>query len=97
MNLYDALADIYGDIFPLSAERVEFVCSLLPQHNAHIMDVGCATGDLALALARRNIRVTAIDRNKKMINIVERLLSNKMSDGLPGRTPRSGGIREIGC
>jgi glycine/sarcosine N-methyltransferase len=69
MDLYDALADIYGDIFPLSAERVEFVCSLLPQGNAHIMDVGCATGDLALALARRNIRVTAIDRNKKMINI----------------------------
>ena len=69
MAFYESIADYYDDIFPLDQKAVDFVIATIGKEgqDRQILDVGCGTGDLALALSRYRYAVTAIDSDRAMI------------------------------
>ena len=66
--MYEKISEYYERIFPLKKGRVTFLESLLKKENREILDIGCATGELALALSSKGHRVTGIDLNENMVN-----------------------------
>jgi len=69
MALYESIADYYDQLFPLKKIRIAFLDSLIGDRTAHILDIGCATGELALALAKKGHHVKGIDLNLEMIEL----------------------------
>ncbi len=65
--MYESIADYYDEIFPLNEVRTAFIGSLFRREKPVILDVGCATGELALALSKMGHRVTGVDLNEAMI------------------------------
>ena len=70
MNVYDLIADHYGELFPVEAEKLDFIQHLCPLPG-RLCDAGCATGDLALGLHQRGYDIYGLDLNAKMIGIAE--------------------------
>lgn len=69
MEFYRSIYSYYDDIFPLRQEQVEWVeanCATTP---AKIIDIGCATGNLALALAKQGHQVNAFDLDEGMVRL----------------------------
>jgi len=95
MSLYNLLAERYGEIFPLEAEKVEFVRALCPAPPARVVDVGCATGDLALALRGLGFSAVGIDLNARMIDLAADR-GARYSDGLEFRVLNMLDVAEIG-
>jgi glycine/sarcosine N-methyltransferase len=81
MDMYDLIADRYSEIFPLEPAKVDFLETLLGGTTGRFLDVGCATGDLGLALARSGREVVGIDLNPRMVELARR------------RVPAAGGVR----
>lgn len=82
---YDAIADDYDG----QLQEAAWMRHILWKHYARlirsedrILDVGCGTGADALFLARRGVRVTAIDVSRQMI---ERLQGAAEREGLAGQ------------
>lgn len=77
--MYDLIAQNYSSIFPLESEKFSFIGSYCNDKDMRILDIGCATGDLAveLALAGQGFAVTGIDLNRKMIEIAKEKVKNK--------------------
>lgn len=71
MEFYSSIADVYDYVFPLKAMQVDFIGKSLHAEKAQILDIGCATGSLAIELARLGHSVTGIDFDKKMIEKAE--------------------------
>jgi len=71
MALYDDIAGFYSEIFPVKKARLEFIDSVIDRDDIRILDIGCASGELALALAQKGYRVFGIDRYKKMLQVAE--------------------------
>ena len=67
MLLYETISDYYEIIFPLRENKISFIKGLLKQNKSKILDIGCSTGDLSLALARLGHEVTGIDLDEAMI------------------------------
>jgi glycine/sarcosine N-methyltransferase len=76
MSIYDLIADNYSAIFPPDENRVRFIKSLCPSGSARILDAGCATGDIAMDLAKYGHDVTGIDLNSRMISIAKSNIKN---------------------
>ena len=73
--MYNLIAEHYSEIFPLDAERVIFIDAYFSQFDKgqiKILDVGCATGDLSIALGKLGYDVVGIDLNQKMISIANK-------------------------
>ena len=66
MNVYDLIAEHYSELFPLEAEKLDFIRHLCPLPG-RLCDAGCATGDLAVGLYQRGYSVCGLDLNAKMI------------------------------
>lgn len=66
-SLYESIAAYYDEIFPLKETRLSFVNALLKGEDLSVMDIGCATGTLALALAKKGHDVTGIDLDRDMV------------------------------
>jgi glycine/sarcosine N-methyltransferase len=69
MSLYDSIASSYDLVFPVRPPKVAFASSLAERSGKSILDIGCATGSLALELARRGFEVTGIDLDADMIRL----------------------------
>ena len=69
MNTYREIASHYDLIFPLNRKKVGFVFSSMGSDasDVSLLEVGCGTGSLSLALADRLRRVVAIDLEEEMI------------------------------
>ena len=75
MALYENIAEFYDEIFPLKQTRLDFIEGVAPPANSRsakcrsfkVLDIGCATGELALALAKKGQQVVGIDLDEKMI------------------------------
>lgn len=68
-TFYAKLSEHYDEIFPLSRSMEQFVLHELPHHQlTSLLDIGCGTGSLAIALSPQVESVTAIDLDDKMIN-----------------------------
>lgn len=68
-EFYHSIARHYDDIFPLSDMLKRFLLSFGVSKEDHILDIGCATGEVALFLSPHCARVTGIDLNPDLIQI----------------------------
>lgn len=77
-DFYAVLAHHYDELFPLKDRTSAFVCSNLPgvPNAHHVLDIGCATGQMALYLAQQGYTVTAIDPDEKMVTLAWQRMAN---------------------
>ena len=68
MDFYTSVNQHYDLIFPFNKAQVSFIQDYLPDASKCILDVGCATGSLALELAKNGYCVHAFDLNKHMLD-----------------------------
>nr|WP_319399391.1 class I SAM-dependent methyltransferase [uncultured Carboxylicivirga sp.] len=73
MEFYSNIVDAYDQLFPFNEKQLLFVEKALNGQLAQksILDMGCGTGSLAIALARRSAKVRAFDYDEKMIEKAE--------------------------
>ncbi len=69
MQFYEVLAQYYDQVFPLNKHLIDFC--LKANHGQKVLDLGCATGELALALAGHGLQVSALDLDQQMIQIAK--------------------------
>lgn len=74
-QFYTSIANYYLHIFPLNPSQVRFLSNILPYNGARVMDVGCATGELAFALSRFGFPIWAVDNDAEMIEIAQQAKS----------------------
>jgi len=68
MGFYKSIARVYNQIFPLNPGQVNFTTGVFVYPgDSSILDIGCGTGSLSLALASTFKRVVGIDLDEKMI------------------------------
>ena len=70
-KFYDEIALYYNDIFPMQKVKLnlilEFFDSDMQRDKKHVLDVACATGEYARAIANLGYQVTAVDLDEKMV------------------------------
>lgn len=66
---YTSIAPYYPHIFPFNPAQIEFLKHVLPYNGARVLDVGCATGDLAFALTHFGFPTWALDFDAQMVQI----------------------------
>jgi len=69
---YTSIAPHYQYIFPFNQSQIEFLRHVLPYNGARILDVGCATGDLAFALTHFGFPTWAFDFDTQMVQIAQK-------------------------
>ena len=68
MAFYESIAEHYDHIFPLNPAQVDFVLGCLEdQDKKRILDVGCGTGNLCIALGPHFKEVIGIDPDEEML------------------------------
>jgi len=72
MEFYDRMADSYGDLFSLEKEKVRFIHGFVSASGQRVLDVGCGSADLGLALAAEGARYLGIDLNRRMIEVAQK-------------------------
>jgi len=82
--LYEDLKDNYDFIFPLSKDMVEYFIQIIENRKINekvgVLDIGCATGSLAIELSKTADSVVGIDLDAGMINIAKSRLEAKNSN-----------------
>ncbi|BBE20496.1 methyltransferase [Aquipluma nitroreducens] len=68
---YTSIAPHYQHIFPFNPAQIEFLKHVLPYNGARVLDVGCATGDLAFALTHFGFPTWAFDFDVQMVQIAK--------------------------
>lgn len=71
MTTFSSIAPYYNNIFPHKSSKADFVEDFLTQKPATLLDIGCATGQMAIDLSRRGHRVVGIDLDASMISIAK--------------------------
>ncbi len=70
MKFYQSIADYYEQIFPLNKAQITFAEeSLHGSKQSRLLDIGCGTGSLSIALSEFSEIVTAIDLDESMIKL----------------------------
>jgi glycine/sarcosine N-methyltransferase len=65
--MYDEIADIYLEIFPINREFLAFIPEFLGKPGAAVLDLGCGPGDYFDYLVQAGYRATGIDNSPGMI------------------------------
>ena len=65
--MYNQIADIYLEIFPLNQEFLAFIPEYLGKPGAKVLDLGCGPGDYVDALSNSGYQATGIDGSFAMI------------------------------
>lgn len=66
---YTSISKYYSEIFPYNPMQLQFVESSMGNlRGKKILDIGCATGELALQLAANKAHVIGIDLNKDLLD-----------------------------
>lgn len=67
-QFYTSISKYYSEIFPYQPAQLQFVKSGVGDlKGKKILDIGCATGELAFQLANAGAKVTGIDLNKDLL------------------------------
>jgi SAM-dependent methyltransferase len=79
-SFYSSISQWYDEIFPYKPGHLQFIYDHSGrQGQRHILDMGCATGSMALALVKDGHVVYGIDDDKQMIR---RALDKRKGQGL---------------
>lgn len=78
MEFYTSIADHYDHIFPLNKQQLNWVKQETGATSLHLLDAGCATGSLAIELAKCGFKVDAFDLDAQMIELARRKDDNKV-------------------
>lgn len=65
--MYNQIADIYLEIFPLNQAFLTFIPEYLGKPGAEVLDLGCGPGDYVDTLSRAGYHVMGIDSSSVMI------------------------------
>ncbi len=78
MSFYEEIADYYDYIFPLNTTQIGFVqnCIDEPHQGKLILDIGCGTGDLAVALSDIGFSMIGIDSDPEMLKRAEKKIKS---------------------
>ena len=76
MAFYSSIAAAYDRIFPFDEDLPEFIMRLSGGKTGRILDIGCATGHLAAALARQGNEVVGIDLDPEMVRLAKSHFQN---------------------
>lgn len=68
-QFYTSIAPFYQHIFPFNPDQISVLKNILPYNGARVLDVGCATGDLAFALTHFGFPTWAFDFDPQMVEI----------------------------
>lgn len=67
-KFYSSIAEYYPEIFPYNPAQFQFVAGNAGDLTGQqILDIGCATGELAFQLAKAGAEVTGIDLNEDLL------------------------------
>jgi len=67
-KFYTSISTYYSEIFPYKPVQLQFVKNQLGHiQKKKILDIGCATGELAYQLAKEGAEVTGIDLNEDLL------------------------------
>lgn len=78
-SFYTSIAKYYSEIFPFKPLQLDFVKNQSDGVNGkQILDIGCATGELAFQLAKNGADVSGIDVNRDLLQQTQ----NKKHDNL---------------
>jgi 2-polyprenyl-3-methyl-5-hydroxy-6-metoxy-1,4-benzoquinol methylase len=67
-QFYTSISKYYSEIFPYQPAQLQFVKNRVGElNNKNILDIGCATGELAFQLAGNGAKVTGIDLNEGLL------------------------------
>lgn len=77
-GFYSTIAEYYDRIFPLQPQQVQFLNGFLADDSA-VLDVGCATGSLLIALATKQRKVVGIDLDPALIKIAQQKIEDAKS------------------
>ncbi|WP_321344206.1 methyltransferase domain-containing protein [uncultured Draconibacterium sp.] len=79
-TFYTSISKYYSEIFPFNPMQLKFVQNKLGDlHGKQILDIGCATGELAFQLASGGAEVTGIDLNE---DLLEQAIGNRKHEKL---------------
>lgn len=68
-EFYSSISKNYAEIFPFQPMQLQFVKSRAGElAGKQVLDIGCATGELAIQLAKNEAFVTGIDLNEDLLN-----------------------------
>ncbi|SHF33045.1 Methyltransferase domain-containing protein [Mariniphaga anaerophila] len=77
-KFYSSVSKYYSEIFPFNPLQLQFVKSAVGElAEKRILDIGCATGELASQLATAGANVTGIDLNEDLLR--QAVLNKKYS------------------
>lgn len=65
--MYNEIADIYLEIFPLNQDFLSFLPSYLDKPGAALLDLGCGPGDYVDVLSHQGYHAVGIDNSQTMI------------------------------
>ncbi len=67
-KFYTSISKYYSEIFPYKPMQLQFIKSRAGElAGKRILDIGCATGELAFHLANEGAKVTGIDLNENLL------------------------------
>lgn len=69
MSFYQSLYPFYDQIFPLNKQAESFLLTLFSEGES-ILDVGAGTGNMAVALAEKGMKVTAVEPEQVMADTI---------------------------
>jgi len=70
--MYDDIAPIYQQIFPINKEFLKFIENVLPTPPASILDIGCGNGQYVDWFSRKGYQAVGIDSSAGMIEKAKR-------------------------
>src|SRR5690242_698380 len=75
-KFYDEISKYYDDIFPIGKYQVDLLREVIGEGSKDVLDIACGNGGYSKALSDLGHKVTAVDLNESMIEILNKNYEN---------------------